>query len=120
MTEKEEQRFNKRRKVEEASFNSDSDNQTRWGYYEDINQVEELRQWLNTKGIRELALSNELTARYQDISLSMNKRQQDIYDESEPTPQIPLNLALESLENISLITRQKKQLNIENFFSNNE
>ncbi|CAG8824079.1 18433_t:CDS:2, partial [Gigaspora rosea] len=76
MTEKEEQRFNKRRKVEEASFNSDSDNQTRWGYYEDINQVEELRQWLNTKGIRELALSNELTARYQDISLSMNKRQQ--------------------------------------------
>ncbi|CAG8780049.1 9927_t:CDS:2, partial [Gigaspora rosea] len=25
----------------------------------------------------------------------------DIYDESEPTPQIPLNLALESLENIS-------------------
>ncbi|KAF0468964.1 ddt domain protein [Gigaspora margarita] len=78
MTEKEEQRFNKRRKVEEASFNSDSDNQTRWGYYEEISQVEELRQWFNTKGIRELTLSNELTARYQDISLSMNKRQQDM------------------------------------------
>ena len=39
MTEKEEQRFNKRRKVEEVSFSSDSDNQTRWGYYEDISQV---------------------------------------------------------------------------------
>ncbi|CAG8833129.1 955_t:CDS:2, partial [Racocetra persica] len=78
MTEKEEQRFNKRRKVEEISFGSGSDNQTKWGYYEDVNQVEELRQWLNTKGIRELALSNELSARYQDISSSMNKRQQDM------------------------------------------
>ncbi|CAG8537174.1 16865_t:CDS:2 [Racocetra fulgida] len=39
MTEKEEQRFNKRRKVEEISFGSGSDNQTKWGYYEDINQV---------------------------------------------------------------------------------
>ncbi|CAG8577716.1 5557_t:CDS:2, partial [Dentiscutata erythropus] len=38
MTEKEEQRFSKRRKVEENEHNLSSDNQTQWGYYEDANQ----------------------------------------------------------------------------------
>ncbi|CAG8476704.1 24174_t:CDS:2, partial [Racocetra persica] len=78
MTEKEEQRFSKRRKVEEIDCNLGSDNQAQWGYYEDTSQIDELQRWLNTKGSRELALNNELTAYYRDITLGMSNRQQDI------------------------------------------
>ncbi|CAG8511809.1 20516_t:CDS:2 [Gigaspora margarita] len=95
MTEKEEQRFSKRRKVEENESNSSS---TQWGYYDDASQVmicinevtrgqgvfhhlfntikplfkiDELQRWLNTKGSRELALNNELTTYYRDITSGM-------------------------------------------------
>ncbi|CAG8678359.1 16753_t:CDS:2, partial [Cetraspora pellucida] len=78
MTEKEEQRFSKRRKVEDIDYSLGSDNQAQWGYYEDASQIDELQRWLNTKGSRELALNNELTAYYRDITSGMSSRQQDI------------------------------------------
>ncbi|CAG8481173.1 14689_t:CDS:10 [Acaulospora morrowiae] len=79
MTERELQRFNKRRKVEEISGrNAGIDNQTQWGYYDEISQIEELRQWLNSKGIRELSLNSELTSCLQELSSTMGKRQQDM------------------------------------------
>ncbi|CAG8640359.1 2957_t:CDS:2 [Cetraspora pellucida] len=78
MTEKEEQRFNKRRKGEDIDYSLGSDNQAQWGYYEDASQIDELQRWLNTKGSRELALNNELTAYYRDITSGMSNRQQDI------------------------------------------
>ncbi|CAG8432948.1 9866_t:CDS:10 [Diversispora eburnea] len=82
MTEKEEQRFKKRRKIEEFGIgrnasNVSVDNQTQWGYYDDIAQVKELQGWLNSKGVRELSFQNELNARLPDISAGITKRQQD-------------------------------------------
>ncbi|RIB06803.1 hypothetical protein C2G38_2147879 [Gigaspora rosea] len=76
MTEKEEQRFSKRRKVEENESNPSSNNQTQWGYYDDASQIDELQRWLNTKGSRELALNNELATYYRDIISGMSMRQQ--------------------------------------------
>ncbi|CAG8770151.1 12305_t:CDS:2, partial [Ambispora leptoticha] len=40
--------------------------------------IDELQRWLNTKGSRELALNNELTTYYREITLGMSNRQQDI------------------------------------------
>ncbi|CAG8560294.1 11050_t:CDS:10, partial [Acaulospora colombiana] len=77
MREKEEQRFNKRRKTEDLGFLTvGSGSQTQWGYYDDISQIEELQQWLNPKGLRELSLNEELKSHFQDISSVMSKRQQ--------------------------------------------
>ncbi|CAG8534746.1 4165_t:CDS:2, partial [Scutellospora calospora] len=78
MNEKEEQRFSKRRKVEESDSNLSSNEQAQWGYYEEASQIDELQRWLNTKGLRESALNNELTAYHQDITWGMIKRQEDL------------------------------------------
>ncbi|RHZ46786.1 hypothetical protein Glove_606g140 [Diversispora epigaea] len=82
MTEKEEQRFKKRRKIEEFGISRNAsnvsvDNQAQWGYYDDIAQVKLLQGWLNSKGVRELSFQNELNARLPDISAGITKRQQD-------------------------------------------
>ncbi|KAJ1976459.1 hypothetical protein H4R35_002689 [Dimargaris xerosporica] len=49
-----------------------------WGYYSQPEELEQLLQWLNPKGVREMALLTELEYLQPAILRSMKKRQQDL------------------------------------------
>ncbi|KAG0227766.1 hypothetical protein BGW42_002736 [Actinomortierella wolfii] len=52
--------------------------QSRWSYYNEPEQVNQLLQWLSRKGERELALIEAITSRYDMIVGGMERRQYDL------------------------------------------